>query len=191
MKYADRSQVLTPGALGLIDVLVYSANGMYDPDNTGVGHQPRGFDQLMAMYNHFVVIKSKLTATFTSRSGGVQLRDNVVVGVTLRDNAVVATDCNDYIEGRHTTFCQLAITATTQSTPRKCVSSFNNKFLGRSHPLSDPELKGSTLGNPAEQANFHIWAQTNDTTLNGEALNVLVYIEYIAVLIEPNQPTQS
>lgn len=39
---------------------VFRGNDMYDPDFTGVGHQPYGFDQWCAMYSKFVVFASKM-----------------------------------------------------------------------------------------------------------------------------------
>lgn len=39
----------------------FAANGMYDPDITGVGHQPMGFDQLAAIYQRYRVNACKIT----------------------------------------------------------------------------------------------------------------------------------
>ena len=37
-----------------------------DPNHTGVGHQPLYFDQLMTIYNHYIVIGAKITVKFTA-----------------------------------------------------------------------------------------------------------------------------
>ncbi len=50
------SGTLNPGVAGVAAIQVMTANGLYDPDITGVGHQPRGFDQIMALYNHYTVV---------------------------------------------------------------------------------------------------------------------------------------
>ena len=47
---------------GNIVVYEYRANGMYDPEVALGGHQPYGFDQLMAQYNNFTVLSSTITA---------------------------------------------------------------------------------------------------------------------------------
>lgn len=39
----------------------FAANGLYDPNITGVGHQPNPFDQLMLFYTKATVIGSKIT----------------------------------------------------------------------------------------------------------------------------------
>jgi hypothetical protein len=46
---------------------VFRCNDLYDPDQSGVGHQPRGFDQLLAAagpYTRFVVHSCDVRATF-------------------------------------------------------------------------------------------------------------------------------
>jgi len=47
---------LTPAAQ------VYRLNSLFDPNLTGVGHQPNNFNQLTAMYSQYVVTAARLTA---------------------------------------------------------------------------------------------------------------------------------
>lgn len=173
---------INPGAGGTAGVHVFSANGMYDPDVTSTGHQPRGFDQLMAMYDHYVVIGAKITVEFVSPT-----YDNLV-WIALRDDNTVQSDKNEYLEGRNVIS---ALLPADSSSHRRLTKTFSTrKFLGRSKPLSDSQLKGNTGGNPAEQAFFHVGMAPTST--NDEAAhNVNVRIDYLAVLIEPRQPTQS
>ena len=39
-------------------VKYFSANGCYDPYISGTGHQPRGFDQWTAFYDHYCALRS-------------------------------------------------------------------------------------------------------------------------------------
>lgn len=45
------------------NVWQFSANGCYDPDTTGLGHQPMYFDNYSAVYNQYRVLKSEITVT--------------------------------------------------------------------------------------------------------------------------------
>jgi len=176
---------LSPGFSGVTATHVFTANGMFDPDNTGVGHQPRGFDQLMVLYDHYVVIATKITVDFIPSSG---TSVNGEVGVALRDSNSV-DDSNDYIEGGN---CMYSYMSGNGGYQTRLVYQVNpNKFLGRSKPLADPDCKGSSSTNPAELAFFHVFA-TNP--VGGEVLQPVcacVLIEYTAILIEPRVPTQS
>lgn len=42
---------------------IMSGNGLYDPDISGTGHQPLGFDQWMAFYDRYRVLSSTCTVT--------------------------------------------------------------------------------------------------------------------------------
>ncbi len=50
---------------------VLNLNGCFDPDSTGVGHQPYGFDQMMAIYRRYKVngVLVKIDATDPSDDG--------------------------------------------------------------------------------------------------------------------------
>lgn len=44
----------------------FNLNGMYDPDYTNAGHQPYGFDQIMATYNKYRVNRASYKISFTT-----------------------------------------------------------------------------------------------------------------------------
>ena len=64
--YSD-NRVITPTAAAAT-AYVYSANGLYDPDITGAGHQPMSFDQLIGMYEHYTVQSGKITVNFVNEN---------------------------------------------------------------------------------------------------------------------------
>ena len=45
---------------------VFRANSLFDPDYTGVGHQPRGFDQWKLIYNRYNVRRARMTVTYVA-----------------------------------------------------------------------------------------------------------------------------
>jgi hypothetical protein len=48
-------------AIGGAAQRVFRANSLFDPDVTGIGHQPMGFDQWAEIYSHYTVLGSKMT----------------------------------------------------------------------------------------------------------------------------------
>lgn len=161
-------------------------NGMYDPDSTGTGHQPRGFDQLMAFYDHYVVTSVTLKAQFFNTSGSV-----ASIGfVSVRDSFTASANFTDYLESSLTRTVQLGVEGTSSATKTIVYNLDVAKFLGRRDPLSDPELKGNTSSNPTETCFFHIGAQTPDLFTTSAVL-LIATLTYTCVLIEPKMVAQS
>lgn len=151
MRYVDNI-VLNAGAVLPVSHL-FCANGIYDCDITGVGHQPTGFDQLMPFYDHYVVIGSKMTATFSSRNTAIQ----TIVGVTAKDSVTGTADYRELVEQGNTKYSVLGIEGQSNSVRTFRYPLNPSKFLGRSKPLSDDQLKGSNSANPTELCYYHLW----------------------------------
>lgn len=70
--YSDRFALSS--STGIIATNVFNLNSLYDPDATGAGHQPRGYDALLgadnsgAPYNRYVVYGCKIFIRFVSGS---------------------------------------------------------------------------------------------------------------------------
>jgi hypothetical protein len=178
---------INPSAGGVPAVYIFSVNGLYDPNISGVGHQPRGFDQLMVLYDHYVVIGAKITVNFASTDSA---GDSNMCGVTVRDNASTLTTPNDIMEQRYISYGALG--GETNGPPISVSFACNpNHFLGRSKPLSDPELKGSSSANPTEQCFFHVFGYPVESGRDSSGIQCQARIEYEAILIEPKMPNSS
>ncbi len=181
-RYANIGIDLNPGAGGLLANHVWAGNDLRDPNVTGAGHQPSGFDQLMTMYDHFTVIGARLHCTFVNEDTA----NAQMCGVSIRDTATVETDPRVIIESGA---CKYAVIGPEGSSRDTKTISYNlnpSKFLGRSKPLSDPDLKGSTSASPAEMCYFHTWAGPT-SAVDAGIVNVNILLEYTAILTEPVQ----
>ncbi len=52
---------------------IFRGNSLFDPDLTGIGHQPRYFDQYAAIYNKYKVYSSKIEIFVTNASATVPI----------------------------------------------------------------------------------------------------------------------
>lgn len=184
MLYNEVTQ-LNPG-VGTMSVQVMSANGLYDPDISGTGHQPRGFDQIMPLFDHYTVIGAEIRVDFSSTESSLATQ----VGVSLVDDGTLSSAASDYIENGNTKYIYLAPRGSGGSTASLTMKVNPNKFLGRSKPLADPDLKGNIGSNPSEQAFFHIWAigaGGSDTA----TVSTNITVKYIAIFTEPKRVSQS
>ncbi len=171
---------------------MFNAGSLFDPDVTGTGHQPRGFDQIMPLYSHYVVIHTKCSATFVQNRAVEGELDTLGqnVGIVLRHDATMISTANAILEDRNVSFRALApfgsggsVRITRTLTPKK--------FLGISHPLSQSELKGSSSSNPDESGFFQIFVAPIAYLFTQGEVQVDVNLVYTAIFIEPRDPGQS
>jgi hypothetical protein len=166
-------------------VYVLSANGLFDPDITGVGHQPRGFDQLIALYDHYVVEKSHCTVEFCpngTSSGAI-----TVSGIQLQSSSTSQSDYIDYAEQARCTYGIAPFFSTNGGVaePKRHELSFSAKeFMGIPDPITAGKLQGTVSANPADGAFFHVFWQHLDGSTSSP-LAALITVEYDAVFIEP------
>lgn len=179
---------LNPG-VGSVAIHNMRANSLFDPDATGVGHQPRGFDDLMALYDHFVVVGVSIRVTFSNSD----LTDPLYVGIALTADGAALDQgrLDDYMEYGRTQFAVLNVHDTAGSVKTVSMNSNPNKFLGRSKPLADPELKGSAFANPTEEAIFQVWCASMNDAYDSVGCVCRLEMEFISILIEPKQPDMS
>lgn len=68
LKYTDSFDI--PNQLGVPSPYVFRLNSIFDPNFTGIGHQPMGHDTLQTMYNRYRVIRCKWAIQLQARDGG-------------------------------------------------------------------------------------------------------------------------
>ncbi len=64
----------------------FNGNGLFDPDRTGVGNQPRGFDDAMAFYSSYKVLGSSITVTYQ------QIAQTIMTSFAIYPQTALTTD---------------------------------------------------------------------------------------------------
>jgi hypothetical protein len=186
LKYSEHIQITgTSGGLGLI---VFNATSLYDPNYTDTGHQPRGFDQIMPLYDHYVVLRSRIRAWMVSGTASVPIMAGVALSATVTNQG----DWDDYTEGPRCTPGLLDVCLTSGGLkPTQFHNSYDaREFLGIPDPVTAGKLAGTISANPTDGAFYHCFAQDVTETAS-IAVRLCVEIEYDAVFIEPLNPPQS
>lgn len=163
----------------------YRANSLYDPDQSGIGHQPLGFDQYMPFYNRFTVIASKIQVTCISGSNTTP----VYFSVSLEDSTSAPLPIDDEIENGQVSFTYVS-GQDAGSIARRSRGFSARRFFGKRFLIGDPSYSGTISNDPAIGAYFQIAVASVDG-MDPDACRFRVLITYLAVLNEPKDITGS
>lgn len=164
---------------------VYRANSLHDPEFAVLGHQPRGYDQIMAFYKRYTVMSCKMTVT-SNWCDGNGARDPLNIIIATRDTSTAYTGSeimNSYLENPDRTLRTLG---PVQSRPTITTRSLSvKKRLGVSNVMDTQEL-GALLGeNPAKEVYFHLHVGPVDpAVLATENVTHQIRLDFIAVFSE-------
>jgi len=174
------SEVSLDAAIGTPATWQFRANDLYDPDYSGVGHQPYGTDQLFAMYDHAVVTAARITVhcanTYTYP---------IWLALKVSDSVSYSSTVDKLLE-------QPFVRAQLKLNQSGSVSTPLNhsvdvaKFLGISRQglLSGPDYRCSASNSPAEVVYFQLYVEGQGSD-NPTAVIAHVLIEFDAVFVEP------
>jgi len=184
IRYSDVFQLTSTS--GAVASYVWAANGLYDPDVTGTGHQAMGFDQLMVFYEHFCVAKCKISLVATNASAApcqIVLRQDA--------GATPITVINRILEIGANAYTHLDVSGTTNSQKELKLSLDIAKLQGisKSALTADPGLRGSVAANPTELTYAHV--QLFSASGFTATVNFDIIIEFESYFTEPRDATQS
>lgn len=175
---------LDAGASQAAGVSVFAANGLFNPSITGGSEQPRGFDQVIALYDHYSVIGSRITANYVPAAASTI---PVIVGIMLSDNVTISNIIGNNTEKRLSKwkFCP--------PTESRTVSlNFSARgFFNRGTPNASDTNRGTISANPLDEAFFHVYVASAGENENPAAVRICVKIEFLVHFTEPVNPPAS
>lgn len=177
-KYVENISAGFTSTAGSLATYSFRLNSLFDPNETGTGHQPMYFDQVSALYNHYHVIGAKAvikitpetTTTNTSRCA-VYTDDNGTVTPTSLDTIAEQTlgkGIKYFLAGNNnyqTFVCKWSA----------------RKTFGKG-VLANNDLGALAGANPAELSHLVIACQADDVATIG--FNFTIHLEQIAVWTE-------
>jgi len=166
-------------------------NSLFDPDFTAVGHQPRGFDQMAAIYNKYVVYKvhiqlRKLQHTFGSDTGNF-----IALNVRQGDNAYVLSGVKTADEIQEVAG-NTVIGLSAQAERMVDYEFYIADLLGipRTQIFNDELYGAATNANPSRTAYTSV-AMGNFNDVTGQSAIVLMSMVFYARMQNPGTPLQS
>lgn len=178
-RYCELRRQINAGA-GTAATHVFKLNGMFDPDYTGtLDHKPIGFDQVMAMYDHYTVIGARARVFFQNGENSIEQ----MVCLSIKDTLTTSPDLQNVIENGNCRWKTLGIKSSNSDTCELSIGFSAKKFFSR-NPLTSSNLQGSLAGDPSEGAYLHVSSQALSGNDPGN-MHFSIVIEYTAILTEP------
>jgi len=158
----------------------FRLNSLFDPNYTGGGHQPKGFDQLAAFYQRYRVYNVRWEVLQWSTNSA--MASHLVVVPT--NSSTSYTDASDAIEA---TYAKHTITYMYQ--PKKLAGVVGLAALnGKTHVAyaSDDTTQALVSTNPSEVLNLHVFSEA----LDGSTTLVLYQTVTLLYDVEFSDPVQ-
>lgn len=173
-KHRYVENVAATSTTGSVSAYRWRANGMFDPNHTGTGHQPMYYDVCATVYNHWTVIKSYAKFTF------------VPIQTYTTAPAALAVSLDDDTSSPATTAAmaesskgQIKIAPPSVSEPTVLYCSFSAKDAFGGNPLSNDNLQGTLSADPTEQMLFITAIEALNAST--QTWNIQAEITYYAV----------
>lgn len=180
LRYADTIQLVSTS--GSIAYWTFRANSCHDPDYTSSGHQPMGWDIWSQLYNHYIVLGSKITVKAVE--DGTSAGPSTYCGIIIGDSVTVPhSSASSYLEEGYKTRINVF-----QRKPLVYTQTYSaKKFFNLANIKDNISRLGATFGtNPTDDAYFHMWQQPVDSTSSNTMLYSVI-IEYIVLFSEPKK----
>lgn len=190
LRYVQEAQIDAPA--GGVAYHTISANGIYDPDTTGVGHQPMNFDTWMTLYDHYVVLGSKIKVEQVSSAVGETAVPSYF-GILKSDSGSRSGSMVPYqlMEQRGFRRGRIpAISSFKSSTANGlpvCTATYSaKKWFGLTKKAvnSNDKIQGTGATNPTDGSYYEICCASINAN-NPAGFNFLITVDYTVLLSEP------
>ena len=180
LRYCDYFAITSSSGSRAIQVM--SANGIFDPDVTGGGHQPLWRDNYAAIWNNYVVIGSKITVHFAPRASGV----NFVVGIDGEDSSAISTVVDTCMEQSNSIWTVVGV----PGGPTKTLTLTFEPMESFGVDAKDDGASSTVVGaNPNQGWFYGIFAATMDGSTG--IMDIAVEVDYTVKFMGLVTPTQN
>jgi len=184
---------INPSA-GLVNQHVFRANDIYDPNYTGVGHQPMGRDLLASVYQSYIVVGSKITVKFLpTYTSTAPLQGMVGIRLSASDSSG-ATDAGTIMEQGNGRYKVLNMRSGNSGNPHTTMTMKfgGKKWFGWKNSGDNTAMYAAPVGtSPSERAYFLCFAGELGSSADVPEFTCVATIDYIVKFYEPVEQLQS
>lgn len=160
----------------------FNLNSIFDPNRTGIGHQPYGHDTLASLYNRYRVIKCAYTIQ------GFNSSNTVVVGAMPANELITFANTDEIMENPR---CRWILQSAGGGIKVLKGSVYIPSLVGRNKAqyMADDRYQAQTGASPAEFAILNLASQsiaTGDVTVD-----CVVTLKYTVEFFDVKHLTQS
>lgn len=165
-KYSD-SFFMAPGT----PFYQFNLNSLFDPDRTGIGHQPHGYDTLATLYNRYRVIKCDWSINFYSTVAPVRL------AACPANEAIAPVNVSDLVENPRTRW-KVSIPGGNTQTLKGSV--YIPSLMGRTKTqyMADDRYQAPVTSSPNELAILNIFQADIGTDAPTSTVNCVITLTY-------------
>lgn len=171
-RYCETIQLSS--TLGVPVVYRFSANSLFKPNHTATGHQPLYFDQFTTLYDHYVVVASKIKVVCVANStlsGNISM---IIDDDTTTTSSVTPEYFFEQSSGQRPKILGPSLE------PIALNARWNARKTFGGTVLSNTELQGTASTSPSEQSYYTIIYKTLDGITTSSCF-VTVEIEYTSI----------
>jgi len=168
MRYSE--VVAIDATVGFPGHYLFLANSIYDPNYSGTGHQPMGRDTYATLYNHYMVVNSKITVTPTTAWNGS-------FGVGISDDTTTSTEFDGITEEKGTKW---SMNSSAGGAKPQVSNYFNSKYYTDSYS----GMSALVGANPAETCVFDVFCRGPDKSTDLASVSFQICMEFTVDLWE-------
>lgn len=185
LKYS--SNINLSDAVTGVDYQLFRGNSIFDPDFTGIGHQPLGYDQWAGFYNQYQVNWARIDVIFSGQDYATATSRPSLVGIYANTSSAAPASLNSLCENPVSTY---GYVGTIETGPKRLsLLCRTGDIIGDPRNIYDKDYTAAFGSNPTSQYFFNVVAQAeSNTTVNVDAR---VTITYYCWLYDPVALTES
>lgn len=171
---------LSTGPAGTAGGYIYACNGGFDPNISGDGHQPMGFDTAMTFYEHYTVTDAKFSIRFFNKN-----QSPIAIGAYLSPDPTILTSAIQINENGMIKQKWIANVGGGGVTTINFTVNMN-KYFGK-NVMNEDDYRGDSVANPLELVYLILFAYSPDLNLGTTAVPFEIDIKFRSKYTEPRK----